>query len=431
SNRKQEIIDAIDALEVRQGTNIPAALQFAVPTVTGGNYAERRLMLFSDGMNFTTDDSSQSVRETVLSLRGRGVVTSALDVGRTGVSEDASALAKDLLVSIADNGDGTYMDISSEQNLEEVIGKELPADVNNNEGETYSEFIVKRSDDVLDDFDADSVRALGNSLINRVLFSRAKGAATTVLAANFRNLSSSVEVPVYSYWDYGKGKVASFAAGLSIGGDGSGAWLDMSDSLRDLLLQGIMRSNVPEQKIREPFTLDIEVNNGYAEVTLLPAEKKVEVAVTSLGITFESGDRKTNVAAVPLIADNANGTLVRTFDTGEEGKYTVTVKYREREKSEEYTVVRTVHVAYSAEYDSFALYDEGTLHKMIGANGNVYRGSFEIVNDDGEVGLYNVSLSVPLLIVCVVLFAADIAVRKLKWEDIKSLFNRQKKVKKQ
>ena len=90
-----------------------------------------------------------------------------------------------------------------------------------------------------------------------------------------------------------------------------------------------------------------------------------------------------------------------------------------------------MHIAYPSEYDSFALYDEGTLHKMIGANGNVYRGSFEIVNDESEVGLYNVSLNMPLLITCVVLFAVDIAVRKLKWEDIKSLFKRRKKVNKQ
>ena len=68
---------------------------------------------------------------------------------------------------------------------------------------------------------------------------------------------------------------------------------------------------------------------------------------------------------------------------------------------------------------------------MIGANGNVYRGAFELVNDEREVGLYNMSLSVPLLAACVVLFAVDIAVRKLKWEDIKSLFKRQNKVKKQ
>lgn len=432
SDRKQEIKDAINALEVRQGTNIPAALQYSVPTATGGNYAERRLMLFSDGMNFTSDSASQSVYDTVRTLLGRGVVTSVLDVGRTGVAPSAKDEAESLLKSIAEYGNGEYMDISSETQLDKVLQTQLPADVNNNEG-GMSRVIVRRSgDDALGGFETGSIGELENSLINKFIYSRAKGAATTVLAANFRNPRSNnaMEVPLYSYWDYGNGKVASFAAGLSIG-QGNDDWLDMSQSVRGRLLQGILRSSVPAQKIREPFTVDIEEAGGYAEVTLLPAEKFIHDAVTSIEVTFENGRGTTTSAALPLLTDDTNGTLTRTFITGDEGKYTVKIRYKERATATEYTVERTVHVAYSSEYDSFALYDEGTLHKMIGANGNVYRGAFEIVNDEREVGLYNMSLSVPLLAACVVLFAVDIAVRKLKWEDIKSLFKRQNKVKKQ
>lgn len=437
SDGRQEIIDAINALEVRQGTNIPAALQFAIPTATGGNYAVRQLMIFSDGMNFTTETSSQSVRDTVLTLRGRGVMTSALDVGRTGVSVDADNTAKELLNSIAENGDGEYMDISTDKNLKDVLEKQLPADVNDNEG-IMSKIIVKRRDEaVLDGFDAGSLTSLeNNSLVNRFIYSRAKGAATVVLAANYRNLkyNSTAEVPLYSFWDYGNGKVASFASGLSLG-YANNEWLDMDKPVRDLLLQGIAASNVPDERIREPYTVDIEVNNGYAEITLLPNEKNIYDAVTSIEITFDNGVKTKTTGPVALVP--AGSALTHTFVTGDEGKYTVKITYQERAdkdgqpKVPEYTVERTVHVAYSSEYDSFALYDEGTLHKMIGANGNVYRGSFTIVNDEREVGLYNVSLSVPLLIVCVVLFAVDIAVRKLKWEDLKSLFKRQKKVKKQ
>ena len=179
---------------------------------------------------------------------------------------------------------------------------------------------------------------------------------------------------------------------------------------------------------RKPFTVDIEMNDGYAEVTLTPERMRFD-AVTSIQIVFDNGVRTTTSAPVPLA--NAASAFTHTFITGDEGKYTVKLSYKERETAREYTVERTVHIAYPSEYDSFALYDEGTLHKMIGANGNVYRGSFEIVNDESEVGLYNVSLNMPLLITCVVLFAVDIAVRKLKWEDIKSLFKRRKKVNKQ
>ena len=71
------------------------------------------------------------------------------------------------------------------------------------------------------------------------------------------------------------------------------------------------------------------------------------------------------------------------------------------------------------------------LHKAIGANGKVSEnGKLTIVNDDKEVGLYNLSLNLPLLSACVALYAVDIAVRKLKWEDIRSFFKRGKKVKK-
>ena len=422
SEGRADVIESINALEVRQGTNIPAALQFAVPTATGGNYAERRMMIFTDGMNFTTETSSQSVRDTVLTLRSRGVVTSALDVGREGAEAGADAAAENLLRTIAQNGSGAYMNISTEQNLQEVLETELPADVNDNEGK-MSGIIVKRStEDVLDGINAADLESLGRAFVDKFIYSRAKGAATTVLAVNFRASNSTTEVPLYSYWDYGNGKVASLTTGLSR------EWIDMDADLFNPLMQGIARANVPDRMTREPFTVDIEMNDGYAEVTLTPERMRFD-AVTSIQIVFDNGVRTTTSAPVPLA--NAASAFTHTFITGDEGKYTVKLSYKERETAREYTVERTVHIAYPSEYDSFALYDEGTLHKMIGANGNVYRGSFEIVNDESEVGLYNVSLNMPLLITCVVLFAVDIAVRKLKWEDIKSLFKRRKKVNKQ
>ncbi|MGN1104288.1 MAG: hypothetical protein ACI4QI_05365, partial [Candidatus Coproplasma sp.] len=114
------------------------------------------------------------------------------------------------------------------------------------------------------------------------------------------------------------------------------------------------------------------------------------------------------------------------FVTPSEGKYTVSVTYGYGDYAVE--AVKYVNVAYSAEYDSFAIYDASTLIKGVGANGKVSTdGNLKLENDDKEVGRYNLSLTMPLLILCVALYAVDIAVRKLKWEDIKSLFGRGKK----
>ena len=425
---REQIIKEIEGLQVRQGTNIPAALQFAVPTASGGSYAERRMMIFTDGMNFTTETSSQSVRRTVTLLRDRGVVTSALDVGRAGVEANAAAAAERLLkTDIAQMGGGKYMNISTDSNLKEVLESELPEDINDTVGTTSNVIVKRRHDDVLQGIDTNALET-DSVLVDKFIYSRARGAATTVLAVNFRtkNSISATEVPLYSFWDYGNGKVASFTSGLT------DEWIYMSGgvkAMRGQLLQGILRTNVPEQKISEPFTVEIEATDGYAEVSLIPEKMSLD-AVTSIEITFDNGRTTTTTRPVPLA--NAASKFAYTFITGEEGKYTVKITYKERDtdNAEEFTVERAVHVAYSSEYDSFALYDEGTLHKMIGTSGKVYRGSFAVVNDEKEVGLYNVSLNLPLLIACVVLYAVDIAVRKLKWEDIKSLFKRHKKVKK-
>ena len=74
------------------------------------------------------------------------------------------------------------------------------------------------------------------------------------------------------------------------------------------------------------------------------------------------------------------------------------------------------------------MFDAAGLNRVIGTDGTVTEnGKLEIVNDDKELGTYTLDLTVPLLIVCVVLFAVDIIIRKLKWSDIVSLFKKVKK----
>ncbi len=433
SEGRQQLIDEINALTVHQSTNIPKALQDVVRVATGGKYSERRLMLFSDGMNFTTDTATQSVRNSILTLLSGSVITSALDVGRAGAAADASKTALTLLKNISSWGGGKYMDISSDSDLKSVLETQLPSDVNNSQGSVSNITVKRRIDEVLKGIDVAALQS-DASLVNKFIYSRAKGAATTVLAVDFETrrtveddsgnsetVFATTEVPLYSYWDYGNGKVASFTTGLSIGPN-ENYWIDMSTQMRSNLIKGILRTNVPEQKISEPFTVDIEATDGYAEVSLTPDRMYLD-AVTSIEITSPNG-RTSN--PVPLAPAGSKYTF--TFITGDEGKYTVKIRYKERATSEEYTVERAVHLAYSSEYDSFALYDAGTLHKMIGAQGTVSEnGRLTIVNDEKDVGLYNVSLAIPLLAACVALYAVDIAVRKLKWEDIRSLFKRHKK----
>lgn len=425
---KDNIKKQIDALDVRQSTNIVAALDaaagLATSTMEGKEFGERRLFLISDGMNYSLDEESRKIEDVVTFLRDGGVVTSALDVGRAGYDATNAARGLSLLKSVSNKGGGAYMDISNSKNYDEVIHSQLPDDINSSSGNPSAIFVRRRADKVLQNVDTEELQGY-DTFVNNFIYSRKK--VTPVLEVEYRGNSQdrSTNVPLYAYWSYGKGLVASFTTELT------GGWMEMSDDLREQLVRGILDTNVPEEKISEPFTLNIEATEGYAALTLEPDSYNPD-AVTSIEITSPNGTAARPVQLIPTGSE-----FTYTFLTPDEGKYTVKITYKEqpdeegREPVPEYTVERAVHVAYSSEYDSFALYDASSLHKMIGSNGEVYYGSFTIVNDENEVGLYSVSLAMPLLIACVVLYAVDIAVRKLKWEDIQSLFKRHKKVKKQ
>lgn len=423
---REQIKEQIRALDVRQSTNIVAGLNaastLATSSVDGKEFGERRLFLISDGMNYSLDTESARIEDVVTLLRDQGVVTSALDVGRAGYDAVNAARGKQLLQNvIAVRGGGAYMDISNDSNYEEVINSQLPDDVNSSEGGLSAITVKRRADSVLSGVDTDELQDY-NTYISKFVYARAKDSvATTVLEVEYRGSSTkSVGAPLYAYRRYGKGKVASFTAGLS------DEWMPyVSGTLRQQLVAGMLGTSVPEEKISEPFTVNVDAKEGYVDLTLTPDRANPD-AITSIEIT--SPDGKTTK---PTSLSYNGSEFARTFVTRDEGKYTVKVTYKDSATAEEYSVVRAVHVAYSSEYDSFAHYDASSLNKMIGSNGEVYYGSFTIVNDENEVGLYSVSLAMPLLIACVVLYAVDIAVRKLKWEDIRGLFKRHKKVKKQ
>jgi hypothetical protein len=89
------------------------------------------------------------------------------------------------------------------------------------------------------------------------------------------------------------------------------------------------------------------------------------------------------------------------------------------------------NISYSPEYDSFTSFDASALHKAIGTHGTISEdGTLKIVNDESEIGVRTITLTIPLMIACVALFVVDIIVRKLKWEDIVSLFKKVNKEKK-
>lgn len=418
SNGKEYPLQKIDSLDIRQGTVMSAGLKLAHEQMTGGVYSEKRLVVITDGLDWGGSD----VLTEIKSMRADSINTMVLDVGR-GNSNDANAnQAKQLLIDMArlGNDGGEPFDISSEEDLKDVIEGELSQDVSGFLGGASYVSINRRHDKVLSGIEEDDINS---SYVRGFIKSSAKPNANTVLNVSYQykisqgdDSSSSVSVPLYAYWQYGNGKAASFTSSLS------GRWISsMSSSLSGALFENVFETAVPDEKTDYPFLLEIQKGTGSATVSLTPSNYRND-GWAKYSIAMPDGEVKEG--------DMSFGSLSYgcSFITPSEGKYAVTVTYGYGNGLYEKQVTKYFNVSYSSEYDSFAIYDASALIKGVGANGKVStNGKLVIENDENEVGKYNLSLSMPLLIVCVALYAVDIAVRKLKLEDIKSLFGRGKK----
>ena len=83
---------------------------------------------------------------------------------------------------------------------------------------------------------------------------------------------------------------------------------------------------------------------------------------------------------------------------------------------------------YNAEYNAFAAYDIVNVYDFMSGVGQVSTdGRLNLENDKSAVDTYELSFSLPLLILAVVLFVADVIIRKFKWKDILGLFRKNAK----
>ena len=417
---KETPLQKIDELVVVQGTVMSAGLKLAYNEMKEGSYSEKRLILISDGLDMEVSGSGDSVRNIIKEMRSDSIYTMVLDVGRGNSTDETASAAKLLLEDIARVGNnGTPFNISSSEDVKDVIEGELSQDLNGYEGAESQIAVNRRRDDVLSGI---SEEAINNSGVNGFIKSTAKPNASTVLKVFYEyKLSDDVEdssissVPLYAYWKYGNGKTASFTSSLT------GDWADgRSKDVMTALFYNVLETSVPAEKKNYPFLFEIEKGTGSATVSVTPSNIRddgwAKYKITSPDGTVTEGDMSFGSLSYGY-----------NFVTPSEGKYTVEVTYG---YGELYSTQATKYfnVSYSSEYDSFTIYDASTLMKGVGANGKVSTsGTLKIENDDREVGRYNFSLVMPILIACVVLYAVDIAVRKLKWEDIKSLFGRGKK----
>ncbi len=404
ASKRESIKEVIDNIEGEHGTVISGGLAGAQEALK--EYAAEmrtQVFLITDGANNSGDwENANSVVEQM--NREYGVTTSILGI--------LSSQTGGRLQTLATYGKGEYWYVEDNTMLDE----EVFSDISNELGEVMVDSYSLVNKELLFDSVLEGLPE-NMSFVKGYVASKAKPYANTVLTATHRiENMPSINVPLYSYWNYGNGKTSVYTSTFT------GEWAEQWSSL-DLdrqFFENVLETNTPAERIDAPFVSTVSRQSGGASLEIRPAQIKTGAEVS---VTLRSPDGETTTVN-NVVFDSSVYTC--SFAMPSVGEYIAEITYSY--KGESYTQAKPIHVFYLSEYDSFTTYDASPLYKMLGSKGTVSEdGQLNIENDENEVGIQIIELALPLMIVAVVLFMVDVLVRKLKWADIKGLFRKIKK----
>lgn len=397
---REEIAELINAIQPYQGTVIGTALDKAGDLMIDMAYDDKQIMLISDGMSYTLE--SDTPADVVEKLHDNGITTSVIHPA-------AREEGMETLKGIAEAGGGGYFEILREEDLLEIMFSEIADDLTQSVIEEQTPVHIKREHDTV----LNGLPALPD--VMGYAYAKAKASANTVLTVDFvKSSGNTVEAPLYAYWTYGNGRVASFTSGFS--GEWTSTWQNDSG---DRFFENVLVSNTPAERIDYPYTIDVQYDGAYSRVEIIPVVLN-PYATTDVTVTLPDGSEITE----RLTFDSTR--YFYSFETPQRGRYLIRVHYAYADKT--FESESAFHLGYAPEYDAFAVFDPASLHAAIRNRGTVSEGFIpELVNDDKEVATYIVRFTAPLMIAAVALYIIDIIIRKLRWHDIKSFFSIKKK----
>ncbi|MBR5123642.1 MAG: VWA domain-containing protein, partial [Clostridia bacterium] len=193
---REEIAAKINAIEPYQGTVIGTALDKAGNEMINLAFEDKQIMLISDGMSYTLE--SDTPADVVERLKDHGITTSVI---HPAAREEGIAT----LQGIAEAGGGSYFEIVREEDLLEIMFSEIANELTESVITGQIPVNIKRENDAI----LDGLSALPD--VNGYAYAKTKASATTVLTVDFvKSGGNVVEAPLYAYWSYGNGRVATF-----------------------------------------------------------------------------------------------------------------------------------------------------------------------------------------------------------------------------
>ena len=403
-DKRNEIDSMIENLKPSQGTFLGTAMATAFNAVRGYQVSENQVMLISDGKTNSYDVDALQIAKT---MKMYGIVASTINIA----TQDETPKA--LLENIAKTTGGESYYLSSPEQASNFIFATVADDV--------TEYIIEADTPVHIEYIKDSLLVGKKTQDDDITYvpniqgyvqTKAKSDAAIVLSVDYVKDSATVRVPLYTWREYGNGKVATLSTSPS------GSWISSwDDSFKALIFGNMLNSNMPKQKISQPFTFTTSFDGAYIRVEIAPASIRTDGKAT-LKVTLPNGT-VLDETETQLVFDTEKFyydlPVYQKLQNSEDilGKYEFEVVYSYNENPEGIKAKATHNISYAEEYNMFASYTPSSLHAFV--EGEVVEGKGLVLeNDKNDLATYEYRFTVPFLIISLVLFVADVAIRVIK-----------------
>ncbi|MDE6690661.1 MAG: VWA domain-containing protein [Clostridia bacterium] len=417
---REKLLDTIRNLQTEQGTYVGLGLKTVMESIVDSDFQQKQVMLITDGLPFKgiinyggseyegmTD--KQVAEEVVTAMTRNGIHTSVLQVGGSSSAAETGGLPEtDWLKQLAFRGGGTHYLAASESELGTVIFGDIQEDEKPKVTDSWVN-VERPREKVLTGMNTTL------AYVSDYVLGKTKSSATEVLSATYQSGKYTNKVPLFAYWSKGNGMASSYSGKLNqIKNRG---FNDIQAANNNNIFFGNVKDTLmPAEKVDYPFVLQTDIDAKTVRITVTPAELHPR-ATAKITVTAPDGE----ITEEPLVFNSTGYNY--SLKASQIGKYAVSVAYTYG--GTEYVADTAINISYEPEYDLFNVFEASVLYKMVGSNGTVSEnGKLEIVSDPTDVATFTIKLAVPLLAVTAVLYVADIAIRKLKWKDIVSLFEK-------
>ncbi len=384
ASNKDSLTRIISGLTTSQGTYYTEALEMAHEELLKSDAQIRHIIFLSDGQ-----PSDNGYSKAVANAAGDGITVSTIGLG----------YASSILESMAETGSGRYYYVSSASDLPNIMLSET-------EQVTVSSLITGEFTPVISE-ESDLTAAIGQvSLPNIYGY-----LGTTIKEDSTAYITTDDGHPIYASRTYGLGTVACFTSDLN--GNWSAVWLE--DETGAAITQSMITTTVDEVHHDSSMSAQITVRGQTTDITVTTAgntENDLRLMAAS-----DSGTESY------ILTQTDPGVYTTNIKTVDAGVYELMIIQTDSSENIVDYLETAIAVSYSGEYDAFAASGESLLSTLCSYSaGGIYSDMQELAN----VPVSSVSIlfnpMVAFAVIALILMLADIAIRKLRWKDIRNYF---------